>query len=106
MRLRILYYVKYIILFGPLILPFISLDWLESGNTICVYKNLTGRECFGCGTTRSIVAISQLEFSKAFAFNRLVAVIMPLLFFVWIKRWYEFIKKWAITKKCIVNTNV
>ena len=93
MILRILYCVKYIILFGPFILPFISLDWLESGNTICVYKNLTGRECFGCGTTRSIVAMSQLEFSKAFAFNRLVVVIVPLLFFVWIKRWYEFLKK-------------
>ena len=93
MIIRILNYVEYIILFGPFILPFISLDWLQSGDTICIYKNLTGHECFGCGTTRSLVAISQLEFSKAFAFNRLVVIILPLLFIVWIKRWNEFAKK-------------
>jgi hypothetical protein len=90
---RILNYAEYAILLGPLILPFISLDWLEAGDTICIYKNLTDHECFGCGTTRSIVAISQLEFSKAFAHNRLVVIIAPLLFFVWIKRWYELVKK-------------
>ena len=27
------------------------------------------------------------------AFNRLVVIILPLLFIVWIKRWYEFVKK-------------
>tara|TARA_B110000879_G_scaffold154486_1_gene199748 strand:+ start:49 stop:354 length:306 start_codon:yes stop_codon:yes gene_type:complete len=90
---RILNYAEYTILLGPFILPFISLDWLEAGDTICIYKNLTDHECFGCGTTRSIVAISQLEFSKAFAYNRLVVIILPLLFFVWIKRWYELVKK-------------
>ena len=96
---RILNYAEYAILLGPLILPFISLDWLEAGDTICIYKNLTDHECFGCGTTRSIVAISQLEFSKAFAHNRLVVIIAPLLFFVWIKRWYEFVKKRTHNKK-------
>ena len=99
MILRILSYVEYIILFVPFILPFISLDWLHSGDTICIYKNLTGNECFGCGTTRSIVAMSQLEFSKAFAFNRWVVIIAPLLFFVWITRWYEFIKKTTHNKE-------
>jgi hypothetical protein len=96
---RILNYVEYIILFGPFILPFISLDWLQSGDTICIYKNLTGHECFGCGTTKSIVAISQLEFSKAFAFNRLVVIVAPLLFIIWIKRWYEFVNKTAHNKE-------
>ena len=38
---RILNYAEYAILLGPLILPFISLDWLEAGDTICIYKNLT-----------------------------------------------------------------
>ena len=90
---RILNYVEYTVLFVPFILPFISLDWLEAGDTICIYKNLTDHECFGCENTRSIVAISQLEFSKAFAYNRLVIIIIPLLFFVWIKRWYVFMKK-------------
>ena len=89
---HIIKYIEFIVLFMPFILPFISLNWLESKNTICIYTNLTGHECFGCGTTRSIVAISQLEFSKAFAFNRLVVIIAPLLFIVWIKRWYEFVK--------------
>ena len=96
---RILNYVEYIILVGPFILPFISLDWLQSGDTICIYKNLTGHECFGCGTTKSIVAISQLEFSKAFAFNRLVVIVAPLLFIIWIKRWYEFVNKTAHNKE-------
>ena len=95
---RFLNYVEYIILIGPLVLPFISLDWLESGDTICIYKNLTNHECFGCGTTRSIVAISKLDFSKAFAYNKLIVIIAPLLFFVWIKRWYDFVKNMPRSK--------
>lgn len=95
---RLSNYTEYIILIGPFILPFISLDWLQSGDTICVYKNLTGHECFGCGTTKSIVAISQLEFSRAFAFNRMAVIVAPLLFIAWIARWYEFVFKTNISK--------
>ena len=88
----IIKYIEFILLFMPFILPFISLDWLESKNTICIYTNLTGANCFGCGITKSIVATTQFDFFRAFSYNKLVVVIAPLLLFVWLKRWFKFIK--------------
>lgn len=88
---KILPYIEFIILFLPLFLPFVSLNWLESKETICVFSNLTGIDCFGCGITKSLIAILKLEFTKAFQYNKLVIIIAPLLFFVWIKRWVHFI---------------
>ncbi len=72
-------------LFIPFLLPFIALEWMEKQETICLYKNITGRKCFGCGITKSIIALTQLNFSKSFYYNNLIIIVGPLLIYAWIK---------------------
>ncbi|KRO54113.1 MAG: hypothetical protein ABR79_04795 [Cryomorphaceae bacterium BACL11 MAG-121001-bin54] len=68
------------------------MEWLDSKDTICIYKNFTEDNCFGCGISKALVATSQFDFFRAFSYNKLVVIITPLLFYIWIKKWFEFIK--------------
>ena len=40
-----------------------------AGITVCWFKGCFGLPCPGCGLTRSLTSLSQLEFSKAFAYH-------------------------------------
>jgi hypothetical protein len=84
--------IKFIcILAFPFFLFFMPFDWLNSGHSICLIKNIWGRECYGCGITRAIVSAIQLNFEAAFHYNKLVVVVLPLFIYVWIK---TLIKLW------------
>lgn len=47
--------------------------------SICIFHNLTGYPCPSCGLTRSVTAISHLEFATAFHYNPFGFVIYPAL---------------------------
>ena len=74
-----------ILLIFPLLLSFISLDNLDGKRSLCLFKNLFGIECYGCGITKSIIACIQLDFIRAFEYNKLIVVIMPLIIYLWVK---------------------
>lgn len=80
------------ILIIPVILFFLPLQAVENNHSICIYKNLTGFECWGCGMTRAILSAIHFQFDKAFVYNRLVIIVLPLLFYIWLKTlknlWY------------------
>ena len=57
-------------------------SWMFAGNTICIFKNLLGLECVGCGMTRALYTLSHGDILKALNFNRLVIIIAPLLFYM------------------------
>ncbi|MDR2389017.1 MAG: DUF2752 domain-containing protein [Tannerellaceae bacterium] len=67
-------------------------EFLRSGHSLCLIKNLWGRECYGCGITRAIVAAVQLDFEAAYHYNRLVTVVLPLFVYVWAK---TLVKLWG-----------
>jgi hypothetical protein len=69
----------------PFLLFFVSLDNLDGKRSICLIKNIFGVECWGCGITKSIIAAIQLDFVRAFHYNKLIVVVMPLLIYLWIK---------------------
>ena len=73
----------------PFLLSILSLDKLESKHSICLFKNLFGIECYGCGITKAIIASIQLDFVRAFEYNKLIVVAMPLIVYLWVK---EFVK--------------
>jgi len=61
----------------------------HSGNghfTFCLYKNITGRDCYGCGTLRGISACLHLDFPAAWRLNRLNLLTIPLLAFLYGKQ--------------------
>lgn len=74
-----------ILVLVPIILILIPLGSIESGPTLCVYKNITGRDCWGCGMTRAVVSGLKLEFRAAYNFNKRVVVVFPLLVYLWFK---------------------
>jgi len=74
----------------------LSLDDLDGKRSICLFKNLFGVECYGCGITKAIIASLQLDFIRAFKYNMLIVVVMPLIVYLWAK---EFIKCIKMLKK-------
>jgi len=66
----------------PFLLSMVSLDALESKHSICLIKNLFGVECYGCGITKAIISCIQLDFIRAFNYNRLIVIVMPLIVYL------------------------
>jgi hypothetical protein len=60
----------------------VDLATTQKGYTICIYKNITGHNCPGCGTTRAIAAILQGKFAQAFSYNKLIIITFPLLLWI------------------------
>lgn len=52
---------------------------LDSGSSICLIKNVFGRECPGCGLTRAVSSVLHLRLKDAFAYNPRILVVFPLL---------------------------
>lgn len=69
----------------PFFLSMFSLDELDGKRSICLFKNLFGIECYGCGITKAVIATIQLDFVRAFNYNKLIVVVMPLIIYLWAK---------------------
>jgi hypothetical protein len=88
---RIILFTSKIILLiaGSISLALIPVSFFEQGNTICLFKNLLNFECPGCGMGRAISCIFHGELEKAFLFNKLVFIVLPLLYIVYFKNLYH-----------------
>jgi len=53
-----------------------------TGPTICLWKNLTGKSCFGCGMTRAICAFVHGNIHEALIYNQMVPIV--ILSLAWI----------------------
>jgi hypothetical protein len=69
----------------PVILFFIPPELIMSQHSVCLIKNITGHECYGCGMTRAIFSAIHLHFRDAFMFNRLFIIVFPILIYIWLK---------------------
>ena len=74
------------ILLLPVVLFLLPLDWLKDQHSICLFKNLTGHDCYGCGITRAILSAIHFHFEDAFHYNKLFLVVFPVLIFIWTKK--------------------
>lgn len=78
----------------PLALYFIPRESLfDHTHTLCLVHNLTGAECWGCGMTRAVVSVMYLDFEAAWAYNRAVVVVAPLLVWLWLKWIYRELRR-------------
>lgn len=76
-------------LLAPMVLWIAPAQWVEGGPTICLYRNLLGVHCPGCGMTRAFYHMAHADFAAAIGYNKLVVIAFPLavaIWGVWIKR--------------------
>jgi len=59
------------------ILAAVGPERLESAPVVCVFKRVTGRDCYACGITRAISAAVRGDWGRAWSYNRLVLVLLP-----------------------------
>ena len=52
----------------------------------CLIKTVTGKYCPGCGISRMFLAMLELDFKKAFAYNPLLMVLLPFCMFFGVRR--------------------
>ncbi len=69
-------------------LPLLLYAWPDSlfepgASTFCLFRNLTGFPCPGCGMTRALVSLARLDGAAAWAYNPAVVVVAPLLLWLW-----------------------
>jgi hypothetical protein len=73
----------------PVILRLLPLEWISNQHSICLFKNITGHECWGCGMTRAVLSAIHFRFTDAWAYNKLVIIVLPILAWIWVKTLYE-----------------
>ncbi len=67
-------------------IPFINIDILGILPDLCIYKNLTGKECWGCGMTRSFFALCSGKVVESIHFNWRIVIIFPVIVYLYIKK--------------------
>lgn len=77
----------------PIVLFMVPLDWLQKQPTICFVKNIFGVNCFGCGITKAVISGVQLNFTKAFEYNKMVIIVLPMLMYVWFNHLKSLVQK-------------
>ena len=70
------------------------LIWLRMGgpSVPCVFHELTGLQCPGCGVTRMILALSRLDLAAAMKANAFLTVTLPYLTALLVYSAYKWIK--------------
>ena len=81
----------------PFILFYLPIGYIESGPTICIYKNITGHNCYGCGMTRGIISFIQGDFSGSIEYNPLIVFVFPIGVMIYIKELNKTFKKLNFT---------
>ena len=69
----------------PIVIYAIPAESVFNGKSICVFTNVFGVECWGCGITRAVFSALYFRFAEAWEYNRLVVIVLPLLIFEWLK---------------------
>lgn len=82
------------------IMPFILEYIVNSGVKKCIFNNLFGVKCYGCGMTRAFYNISKFNFEEALKQNYLVIIAAPLSIYLY----FDFLRK--VVLKQIERTGV
>lgn len=69
----------------PLVLFLLPLSLIEAAPSVCLFKNILGIECPGCGITRAVVSVLHGDWIRAWEYNRMVVVVFPLLCYLYLK---------------------
>ena len=60
-------------------------------NNICLFKLITGKECWNCGMTRAFLSVIHLKFNEAYILNHNIIIVFPLTIILYLYSWYRYI---------------
>ena len=83
----------FLLLSLPVVCYLIPVDGIYNGESICLFTNIFGVECWGCGITRAIFSALHFRFAEAWEYNRLVVIVLPLLLLVWTRAVLKLIRR-------------
>lgn len=69
----------------PLLFFLVPTSWLEAHPPVCLSRLIFKRRCPGCGMTRAISCAAHGQFRKAWHYNKLVVIVLPLLTHSWLR---------------------
>ena len=84
--------IKKVLLLFFLGIPYIVLVDVFHIGFVCIFHEITGLECPGCGITRCILSMLKGNFIEAFHYNMLIFVSLPFVVFYTIYVSYNYIR--------------
>jgi hypothetical protein len=88
---------KILFLSIPIVIWFVNYNSSDNDFSFCVFKNIFGIKCYGCGFTRGLSAFLHLKFQKMYELNKLNIITIPLLAYLYFKQVVVFFNKKKIT---------
>jgi len=67
-------------------------EFINSTPSLCLFKNITGHECLGCGMSRAFVSFFHFHFHEFYNYNILSTIVIPIVIFLAIKQIINVIK--------------
>ncbi len=78
-----------VIIITPVVLLFFPVAYFDKGESICLSVLLANTKCYACGLTKAVMHFIHFDFQKAFEFNWLSFIVVPMLFALWVKAIYD-----------------
>lgn len=60
-------------------------------NRLCIFKLITGNECWNCGMTRAFLCTLHFDLESAYQFNNKVIIVFPFTVGIYLYSWYNYI---------------
>jgi hypothetical protein len=73
---------------APILFLILPADYFDSGESVCLSVRFFDQTCYACGLTRSMQHMIHLEFGEAYAYNKLVLAVFPLIVYLYVKEVY------------------
>ncbi len=82
-----------LLLGGPFFLLFLPSNHFDNGESMCLSVYLFDLQCLGCGLTRGVMHLIHLDFKRAWEFNKLSFLIVPIALLLWVHLYGKLINK-------------
>jgi hypothetical protein len=78
-----------VIIAAPIVLLFFPATFFDKGESICLSVLLANTTCYACGMTKAVMHFIHLDFVKAWEYNWLSFIVVPMLLVLWVKAIYD-----------------
>lgn len=68
----------------PFLAVFCANIAVSANLNFCLFRLFFHHQCIGCGLTRAFAALCRFEFEKAYEYNPLIVIIVPILCVIWV----------------------